>query len=676
MKMFRLIVISILIFSLVSVQQAASASGQELPATREVPLTVKVVLIGFEEQWVDKDYFSWGYNTPSHRINNVWNWNNYLETGVSYKISYDVTFAPQSLKTALVDYLKSMGEKRTGVNRWFYYWDYSESDKMWVRLFHETNYVVYDAAKVEDWLYQHGGEYGGFPDNGWTIVLMYLPELPSFKAAQYEGYWENFGENVPPGVLTHYYGMGFTDADLGYKLRYRDFMTGYGGVHRFWFADLSAGPTWWSQWDDLPLNTILEDQEIKLDTPFGRQWLTQYLGDYTWEMVYNLVVPEFVYDPIYTSKYRLVVKVLDDRTSEEKSAVSIRSTVNQDMIKRAFEDLAPYASVEVDLQFEDTAAHPQLQQLLKDNRRFYNSYIIRDLFSDKYEYIDERPIYKYLQDNLDSLVPGILGDETELTVPMFVFALSGDAHFGYSYKWEVGSDPDRTYGGVALGDLVMIGQSHMDFTWGDYVGQKGKGIGLTQVVIHEAGHMIGLSHPHTYGALQDFSLGAMGYFTHDYVFGQNDKDALQRIHADKIVLETSSIMRDARIVLQSKIDSPDTKGLLDRAENLLRDIDSEYSKMNYASAVGKALEARKSAKEALANAKDLPDATVPLEENVQSLEQEKHSLQRELENARSMSAIYVIVGVVVGIAIGCAIMWFVLKRRSTVPSPSERVSTS
>jgi len=653
-KRALLLLALVLSCSLVAVHQLvfASAGSHDPSVTRY--MTIKVVFVGFEEKWIDKDYFTWGYQTPNSRINNIWNSGNYLETGVTYELNYDLTFASQDLKTRLVDYLKSIGEKRNNVNRWFYYHKYSSSEEMWIKTFYKTDYVVYDAGKVEDWFYRHSADYGGLPENGWVLILTYLPELPVFTAAQYKNYWENL--RVPSGVLPHYYGMKFTDADLGYTLRYSDFMTGYGGVHRLWFADLSAGPTYWSEWDDLPLNTVIEDQRIDLDTSYGRRWLTQFLADYTFEAVYNIVAPEFVYDPIYTAKYRLAVNVLDDRTDVEKKAIPIRATINRDMIIHAFEDLVPYANVQVDLKFDDTDKYPDLQKLFEDNRRYYNSYIIRDLFQDKYEYVDERPVYKYLQDNLDTLVPNISHDEKELTIPMFVFAFSDDAHFAYSYKWEVSGHPERTYGGVAQGDLVMIGQSHLDFHYGDEVGQKGRGLGLTQTVIHEAGHMIGLSHPHSYGAVGDFCLTAMSYFTYDYVFGQNDKDALQRIHADKIIMETNLMVQNARTILESRVASNETEALIQRTGNLLEEADSEYAKMDYATAVKKALEASESGRASFAKAKDLPAATVPLEQKIQKQSSE--------------SLVYIAVTASAGLATGCAITWIMLKRRRVPPVPT------
>lgn len=365
-KRLHVILVIILMSQLATAWQTAIASGQAPSPTREVPITVKVVLVGFEEEWVDKEYFVWDYQTPSRRSSVIWNWSNWQQTGVTYNITYDLTFADWDFKEGLVKFLRSIGEKRSGENRWFYNWEYSDADKMFVKKFHETEYVVYDATEVEEWLYDHSGDYGGLPENGWTFIVTFLPELPSFYAEQYRSYWDSVYQGqpeVPSGLLPHYYAIEAVDADLGYSLRYRDFMTGYGGRHRLWFTDLTAGPTWWSQYEDLPLNTVIQDQDIRLSTSFGKQWLTQLLADYTSETVYNVVLPEFVYDPIYASKYKLVVKVLDNRTDNEKEALPIQRTINQKAMEDAFKGLIPYADVQVDLQFEDAANYPALREL-------------------------------------------------------------------------------------------------------------------------------------------------------------------------------------------------------------------------------------------------------------------------------------------------------------------------
>ena len=629
-------------------------------AIRKVEVTVKVVLVGFDQGSIDTSYFTWKYQTPADRISNVWNRDNWLETGVTFSLSYDFVFTQPSFKQDLVTYLREIEETKTDVNRWFYYWEYDEKAEMWTKKYYTTDYVTYDAEKVENWLFEHRAAYDGFPENGWTFLLMYLPELPSLTYDQFKTYVRDYSE--PKGVKPHYYSISPVDVDRGFRLRYRDFMIGYGGHSRLWFLDLSAGPTWWS-WEDFPLQIVLEDQSIQLDSPIGKQWLTQYLADYTRELTYNIIVPEFIYDPIYTRKYVFKVFVLDDRTAEEKTSVSIEDTIRPDLIKSAFEDLTPYATVNVTVDFMDTDKYPELANLLDANRRLLETFAYKNIVYETFEYIDERPIYKYLQDNLNQFVPQPSRNECEFTVPIFAFALSGDAHFGGSEKWYVGWDMDRTYEGIAQGDLVMIGMSQTDFQYGDYTEQPGKGLGLTNTVIHEAGHIIGLSHPHNYGSIGDFTVSVMGYFTYDYVFGQHDKDALQRIHTDKVIMNTSSIIQEARTILQSKVESPETQALLNEAENHLKQADDEYTRMNYTGALTEALEALKTADLAKDTARELPEATAPLKQEIRSLRENVQSLQSEVSRLNFSMQVYAIVGTSIGLGFGALIMWAIYRRK-------------
>jgi len=630
-------------------------------AIRTVEITVKVVFVGFDQGSIDTSYFTWKYQSPAERINNIWNWENWLETGVTFSLSYDFVFTQPSFKQDLITYMREIEEMKTDVNPWFYYWEYDEKAEMWTKEFYSTDYVTYDAERVENWLFEHRDAYGGFPENGWTFLLMYLPELPSLTYDQFKTYVKDYSE--PKGVKPHYYSISPTDADRGYRLRYRDFMIGYGGHHRLWFLDLSAGPTWWSQWEDLPLQVVLKDQSIQLDTSIGRQWLTQYLADYTWELTRNIIVPVFIYDPIYARKYELRVFVLDHRTEEEKIAVPIKDTIRPGLIKSAFEDLTPYATVNVTVDFMNTDKYPELANLLEANRRLLETFAYKEIWLETFEYIDERPIYKYLQDNLDQFVPQVSRNEYEFTVPIFAFTLSGDVLFGGSEKWYVGRDMDRRYWGVAQGDLVMIGMSQSDFQRGDYAGQPGKGFGLTNTVIHEAGHMIGLSHPHNYGSIGDFIVSVMGYFTHDYVFGQHDKDALRRIHADKVMMNSSSILQEARTILQSKVESPETEALLNEAENRLKEADDEYSRMNYTGALTKALEALETVDLANDSARELPEATAPLEQEIQSLRENVRGLTSEVSKLNFLIQVCVIAGASTGLVLGALIMWAIYRRR-------------
>ncbi|MEM2029077.1 MAG: hypothetical protein QXS05_06830, partial [Candidatus Bathyarchaeia archaeon] len=164
---------------------------------------------------------------------------------------------------------------------------------------------LYDARRVEEWLTENLNELGGLPENGYMIIIADLRDgLPSAAYRDIRNFLiaRTFGL-IPPKVEAHYYKINYTDLDRGYRLRYREFAVGWGGSKRFWFLDLSAGPTFVSMWYDLPIQVIMEDQSINPYTSSGSQWLIELLADYIYEFVYNLAAPDFVYNPPWSENY-------------------------------------------------------------------------------------------------------------------------------------------------------------------------------------------------------------------------------------------------------------------------------------------------------------------------------------------------------------------------------------
>lgn len=154
---------------------------------------------------------------------------------------------------------------------------------------------------------------------------------------------------------------------------------------------------------------------------------------------------------------------------------------------------------------------------------------------------------------------------------------------------------------------------------------------MTQLVIHELGHSVGLMHPFSYGSTQDYVPSAMSYSTHEYGFSQFDKDALARGHADQVLRtavdafskmpevsfrsgEAASIAKTARAELE--------RGL------------AEYRILNYPNAL---------------------ESFVKIPKMVQdALKAEAEALQREFQQTRLLF-------LAVGIALGVAVCFVVVK---------------
>jgi hypothetical protein len=269
--------------------------------------------------------------------------------------------------------------------------------------------------------------------------------------------------------------------------------------------------------------------------------------------------------------------------------------------------------------FEDLSKYPELQKVLKDNYKFSDSYTAGVDFGSPQQYgiIDARAVYKYLIENMQTFEPSYHRDRTEFTDPAFAFAFSNETVFAWNYKWLI-----EPFGGVALGDLALIGSSQHDFQRGASVTptQPGAGIGFTYDVIHESGHNLGLTHPHDpAGPTGDFTLSPLSYFTFTYTWGQREKDALQRAHVDEIYLKLSTYRNSVSASSQAA----------DQLGNELREIDAKYSQMDYAGALDLALKAESS----------LPSTT---------------QLTSPSANLRDL-VVYVAVGIVIGVVLASTI---------------------
>jgi hypothetical protein len=612
--------------------------------TRQVTIPVKVVLVGIDPAYVNLSYIVWPGNLPTTTEGQV------LQpppggtpTGVIYNVSYSFTFASSDFKSKLESYLQSIQVIQNKTNLWFYYPTLTPTGYVSFSNYYSVQSAFYDANKVENWLYSNQQDVGGFPSNGWTLLFLNLPELPSYDFKNYHDFLIN-QRYAPPNGTAHYYSVVEQDTDLGYQWKTRGpYMTGWGGVHRFWFDDLSAGPSDWTYPEDIPLQIALPDNHIDLTTPYGKTWFTENLADYIWQATWNFVTPFFVYTPQYSQTYSFHIHIFDDRTPSEKQQVNIRSTVDPQKIKSAFQNLLPYSNIDVSLTFDDLSNYPGLQQVIASNYKYTDSFTFGVSGQPlQYGIVDARPVYQYLLDNIQSFEPSVQRDASEYTVPVFAFAFSKDTLFTFTYKWMIAKPQSdiKALLGVALGDIALVSISQREFTWGDqvYPPEPGKGYGFTQTIIHESGHMLGLPHPHNFGNVGDFILTVMGYYTNDYVFGQSDKDALQRAQVDEVYLQVESMLQ--------KLSSENAFGV-DSIRSQLSQADQEYSEMNYPAALNTALQAEQAARTSLLTA--LGGALQPL------------------------------ILVVVGLVIGFVVAWVVFRRRpalgvrstsATVVSPS------
>jgi hypothetical protein len=290
--------------------------------------------------------------------------------------------------------------------------------------------------------------------------------------------------------------------------------------------------------------------------------------------------------------------------------------------------MIPYSDIQVSLKFEDLAQYPNLENVIESSYKYTDSFTYGVSAQPlRYHIVDARPVYKYLEDNMQTFEPDFRQDNTLYTIPVFAFAFSNDTLFTFTYKWSIAKEESEIKAllGVALGDMALISLSQHEFQRGNYIipQQPNSGEAFTEVIIHESGHMVGLPHPHNFGPVGDFIQSVMGYYTYDYTFGQSDKDMLRRAHVDQIYLNVES--------LANKLNSRNPVSALSvRSE--LSGVDDKYSQMDYVAALSMVLQAQQDANSALGS--PLLGLVAPL--------------------------MYVVVGLVIGVVVA----WVALRRRA------------
>jgi len=627
------IAIPILVILLSGLAQAQGAySGSPTASTsitgaRTVPLTIKIVLIGFQSTDINNTYLVSRINIPDQKQQGVLASSQSMGS-VTFNFTYQPVFADASTVSNLVANITTMsktvntvagpqGSTNPSQNPYF------NSSSTNVGTVANT---FYDANKVEALLNSEQG-FGSSPIPGYTLFIADLHSyLPSLTTSEYDAYQCNPCLSI--GSVTahpHYYNITVKDPDLG-LVRPRPFMTGWGGSGRSSFIDLSAGPS-----DDTGEPPIQVAQDIRTVGPptYLLAWRTQYVADYVSGAVFNLFGPDQLYSINYSAKYVFHLFVYDARPFG--STPPITSTVNASLIKSRLSSLVPFANVSVIPEFRTLASDPGLSKIVTDATT-----TVFDGFSND-TIVDARVVYNWLnvERHLSHFINATYSTD-QIDIPEFIFAFGNNYEFGFTFKSDlVQRGPDSIFG-VALGDLVLIGHSEKDFNIGSSYKrtgayQPGKGVGFSNTIIHESGHELGLVHPFSYDPDEDFVNSVMAYYPGVNTYSQFDRDLELRGINDELLIYAQVTMAKAGSSLLNS-------GSISASEAAMATAEQKYNAMDYEGAVSYSLMAAQDAANAQAQGGGLLSGF--------------------------SGGLYLILGILLGTAIGVVLGFLVFHKRS------------
>jgi hypothetical protein len=562
-------------------QTPSAIAEQSLGLNRSTSLTIKIVFLGITANELNSTYLTSNVTLPALKYQIITA--GPLNTGVIYNFRYQLVFADNSTVIAFANYLKTIQQNQTttpgsGLNPYF-----TNSTTV-----SQAQNYFYNANKVESWLGSNMALFGGTPIPGYTLFVADLHSygIHSFSYAQYQASSLHCTLCPPPAIVTpHYYNRSVTDPDLG-LLNTRHYMTGWGGSGRFYYLDLSAGPSYWTS--ELPVQVASQLRGVDNSTYYGKLWMSEFVGSYVFGAVYNLFAADQLYPVNYSQNYNIQLFVFDNRTQTEKSSLSLDKTINQTLIQETLASLVPFAKLTVNVHLSDITAYPALAAIVANaTTHLVDPSINRPI-------VDGNLVYRWLTTNGLGHITNFVNTTrttTEIDVPGFLFAFKGNYTFGVPVKEDIAStSPGNSFAGEALGDMVLIGLSQSDFMLGNQTTpqQIGKGDGFSHATIHELGHMMGLEHPFIYDQTEDFTDSVMGYYAYSLNYSQFDRDTILRGINDELL----SYAQETLSTVQSSIFN---SGEVLLANQDIADANRLYDAMNYSGAVPYSLAAAQAA---------------------------------------------------------------------------------
>jgi hypothetical protein len=621
-----IILLSVIQFPTVHSQSPQSITEQGFGLNRSASLTIKIVFIGITPAELNSTYLKSSVSVPPLKYQAILA--GPLNTGVIFNFNYQLTFADNSTGAKFAQYLLSIQKLQDTppspsspsglVNPYF-----TNSSTLSVA----HNYF-YDADKVESWLGSNMTLFGGNPASGYTLFVADLSSLgvPSFQYSEYQNYVARCRPCIPQPVTAHYYNRTVTDPDLRLRMT-RHFMTGWGGSGRFYYMDLSAGPSYWT--NELPVQVASQLRGINTSTYYGKLWMSKFIGAYVNGAVNNLFAPDQLYPVNYAQNYNIQLFVIDNRTTAEQAQrPKLKETINQTRIQENLASLVPFATVTIKVNYSNVTAYPGLAAIVANATTS-----LKDPLSGR-RVVDGDLVYNWFTTSGLGHITNFINvtrTTTRIDIPGFLFAFKGNYTFGVPFKEDIGSpNPHGTFGGEALGDMVLIGFSQTDFTLGDNstYGQSGTGAGFTHAATHELGHMMGLNHPFIYDLTEDFTNTVMGYYAYSLNFSQFDRDSILRGVNDELLSFALQALSTTQNTLFNSAYIFTASQNIVQAENL-------YNSMDYAGAVRYSLAAAQNASAA----------------------------QQYANGAISPALVFGLIGVAIGAALGVLLAYLIFRRR-------------
>jgi hypothetical protein len=502
--------------------------GKTLIVKQEIP--INIVFVGYEKGTGDQDInqadFVKGLPTNYRPVARAdWYYGRTKPMPMEYTYKYNLVYADTEFEDAFFGYLEDIG---TETDITFFQELYNDQNAASETI---TDNLTIDAPKTEHWLAKNAPLALGVDTKQYTVFLINWSSRSDFRPHVYS----KIGEPDPD-----------TDFDFG-KLDSRkiiawggtapdDEETGSGNLARIWFYDLSAGPEAWTGNYDLDNADLTGDGVLDYRMPpvweYGNTTGYRKFDDLSGDLakvtryvaIQMLFTPSPIYDPAISApklpgsiNLDLNVYNYDDAGSDANDFLDLPYLLDE------VQELQPYIKFTIDS--ED----------VKFTKRALDVYNCASTFVFPPEFWEScygkrigfplADLYLYHSDKILDFLEG--DDDYEL--PTFIYNLSDTQIVPFL--------------GLADDNWTEPTQSFLYCLGAPFI--RDIGYGFTATTIHEAGHHLGVPHPHDghdwetdseyyvdgaflFAASGDEVNSMMSYIDLNWDFSQFDRDNMDR----------------------------------------------------------------------------------------------------------------------------------------------------
>ncbi|MFQ5941537.1 MAG: hypothetical protein ACE5KA_07570 [Nitrososphaerales archaeon] len=371
--------------------------------------------------------------------------------GVRYNYTYTFRSESQQFSEELFKFIDTIGVE-TAVPTVIEQWKFAQAPHLGKE---ELVYKLIDAYRVEDRLAELERE------KGYTIYFL----NPS---SQQIGY-------------LHTYSAFSTDPDTD-RAFVQEGMMGFGGKHRFYFIDLTAGP-WIYPFIPLSETQFLSEFHGNIHDLENNEEYYDFIADYVNDVITLLFTPGYLFSPLYKLNYRMQVFLIDMTAGRVFHDVAV-DYLKREKIEQAFVKLIPYTQWQSEITGQSFDSLPrELQRAILRSLSFYGGGDQGTLIKSS-EFITE--LRSWVKETLTEEEARLQEEESKTTafIPIVLFVFDTDA-FVDRVPVVGAALPDPVDSTIPWGAIVAANKNSLDF-----------GTGLSGLTIHEMGHVLGLRHPH------------------------------------------------------------------------------------------------------------------------------------------------------------------------------------